>query len=254
MIPHRATRSRGFTLIEMSIVLVVIGLLVGGILAGKNIIVRSRLQAVITEWNDIRSSVSAFQLQYNSLPGDLLDAFDLWGAACGVDATHCNGDGNGTIDYNAAVAAIDNEPFRVWQHLSLANMVKGTYTAVQDVAGYPIIGTTYPATAYKSLDGNGEAGWSTIGGTMLSLGSVARIGNHTSQIRTYGDALSPMDAYSLDAKADDGIASTGDILGEAGMRQSGTVNPNCLVAAATDPSEYLLSNKGGGCTLRFSMF
>src|SRR5437016_11965015 len=140
--PHR---HHGFTLIEMSIVLVIIGLIIGGVLVGRDMIKQAELRKLMSEKDKIVSAVHAFHAKYNCLPGDCPNATQLFGVAAGdgtgndtacysaLDAGGatgtCNGDGNDLIEYCGAFA--DNcarELALVWQHLSLAGLISGTYS------------------------------------------------------------------------------------------------------------------------------
>src|SRR5579872_1884494 len=106
-------RTGGFTLIELSIVLVIIGFIVGGVLVGRDLIRSSELQSIITDKDRYKTAVYTFRSKFNELPGDMSDATTYWGVAGGNasdnyttscdgngDSQHtatCNGDGNGQI-------------------------------------------------------------------------------------------------------------------------------------------------------------
>src|SRR6185369_14283711 len=84
-------KMRGFTLIEMSIVLVIIGLVVGGVLAGQDLIRTTTLNAVVSEKTKLSIAVVTFRNKYGSLPGDSPGAVQMWG----------NWQGNATDNYTA---------------------------------------------------------------------------------------------------------------------------------------------------------
>ena len=81
----------GFTLVEISIVLVIIGLIVGGILVGRDLIHAAVIRADITAVQKMDTAVLTFKLKYNALPGDTQEATTFLGSAA------YNGDGNGII-------------------------------------------------------------------------------------------------------------------------------------------------------------
>lgn len=72
-------RQSGFSLVEISIVIVVIGLLVGGVLAGRSVIRAAELRAVGTEMNNYVTAIYQFRDKYSGLPGDLVNATLYWG-------------------------------------------------------------------------------------------------------------------------------------------------------------------------------
>ena len=86
----------GFTLIELSITLVIIALIVGGILIGRDLISKTRLNAIVTEAQQLKSAVVTFKAQYGYLPGDMPNATSIWTTAAAWGGGN-NGDGDGSI-------------------------------------------------------------------------------------------------------------------------------------------------------------
>jgi prepilin-type N-terminal cleavage/methylation domain-containing protein len=87
------TSQSGFTLVELSIVLVIIGLLVGGVLVGSDLINAAQIRSQIRQFDELNAGVATFQLKYGSLPGDLTPGP---AAAAGFEPrTGNNGRGNG---------------------------------------------------------------------------------------------------------------------------------------------------------------
>jgi len=153
-----ASRSRGFTLIELSIVLVIIGLLVGGILVGQNLIHAAELRSIITDVERLKTAINAFESKYDCLPGDCPNATDYFGTASvcpggpGTGTQTCNGNGNGDIDFGATAGdpsiAGNQELFLIWQHLSNAGLIAGSYTGFNDGINYydAKVGVNVPAS------------------------------------------------------------------------------------------------------------
>lgn len=114
-------RQAGFTLVEIAIVLVVIGLLLGGVLKGQELILNSQIRNSINEYNNVASARFAYQDRYRVLPGDDPRASDRWD---GVE----DGDGNRRISgvWNAADSATETAIF--WQHLRNDGLVNGART------------------------------------------------------------------------------------------------------------------------------
>ena len=118
-------KSPGFTLVELSIVIIIIGFLIAGISAGSSLIKQAALNSVVSDMQGFQTAYSSFFLRYNAVPGDMKNAETYWpsgGASpCSVTADNCNGNGNGIIDYN--VFALPDETASAWRELSLANMI-----------------------------------------------------------------------------------------------------------------------------------
>ena len=111
--PHFARRQSGFTLIEIAIVLVIIGLLLGGILKGQELITSARVRNIIAQIDGTKAAFFGFQDRYRALPGD----FNA--ATTQIPGASKDGDGNGIIDATESIA--------VWDHLSHAGFINGTY-------------------------------------------------------------------------------------------------------------------------------
>src|SRR5665647_943378 len=125
----------GFTLIEIAIVLVIIGLLLGGVLKGQELINSAKVKNMATDFKNIPIYIYGYQDKYKALPGD--DAAAV--AHVGAPATDF-GNGNGVINGLWKPAALTDETAIFWEHVRLAGLAAGT-TTVSITAGNPYIPT-----------------------------------------------------------------------------------------------------------------
>lgn len=169
---------RGFTLVEIAIVLVVIGLLLGGILKGQEMVVQARIKNVVADFSGLTAAHYAYQDRYRATPGDDPGA-NRWSGAT-------TGDGNGTVagDYNSAVN--DAESRLWWDHLRRSGFVVGT-------------GQQQPLNALSGMLGV-QTGMGTGAGTAL--------GGFSSLIVCSAN-LSDKVAVAIDSQMDDGSSNSG---------------------------------------------
>lgn len=115
---------RGFTLIEIAIVLVIIGLLLGGVLKGQELITSARVRNLISAQDGVKAAFFGFQDRFRAYPGDYSQASQniptVTTSSCLANNGNGNGDGNGLIDTSM-------ESILAWEHLSKAGFITGTY-------------------------------------------------------------------------------------------------------------------------------
>jgi prepilin-type N-terminal cleavage/methylation domain-containing protein len=252
-------RRNGFTLIELAIVLAIIGLLVGGILAGQSMIRNSEVKSVITESTKYLSAMREFRDKYSSWPGDIPDATNYWGtkAGTGNDVTcyntagtgraTCNGNGNGFMESGQGGDITAVERFLAWQHLSAAGLIEGQYSgASASTTGFLWNSVNVPqGTVARSiwfphaLNGTftGDPNWfdGTYPGNVLVFGGS-------------GYPLNPEEAWNVDTKLDDGKPSTGKIFS---YKSTSAWGPNCANTDVVNTAEYNVTNSGKTCNLLF---
>ena len=162
-------KQTGFTLIEIAIVLVIIGLLLGGILKGQELITSARVRNLISQQDGVKAAYFGFLDRFRALPGDYDQAFvniaNISNAACNGG----NGNGNGRIELGGA----GNENILAWEHLSKAGFINGSFTcaAVESSATTPtnpfavrlqlvwdavFVDASGPATARHNLKTGGQ--------------------------------------------------------------------------------------------------
>lgn len=208
----RVIKCNGFSLIEMSVVLIIISLIVAGTLSAQSIIHTSKLRFIVTEIQSLRIAVDSFHEKFNQLPGDFNSAHRYWGSDCDAVASRCNGNNNGVINWNANAASggksNDNESHRLWQHLSLGGFIENKYSGV--VAGGD--GDTMFATEEEMYFSKTKWAKYFVNGTYKIFDrDVPK--NHIIVGRMNGNiwlkTLTVKDAMHLDQKMDDGTANTG---------------------------------------------
>ncbi len=216
-LPGRSRQS-GFTLVEIAIVLVIIGLLLGGILKGQEMITQAKIKNVVNDFNGITAAVNSYQDRYRSMPGDDLGATARWAGAI-------SGGGNGQISglYNTASKAVyevTDESHLFWWHLRFAGFVSGP--TIGQAAGQQ------PNNAASGIMGV-ETGVTVVSG----LGFTSTI--------ICSSNLPDKIAIAVDTQMDDSASNTGQIRGQLQTAP----NPNTAAAAAptyaeTGTNQYLL--------------
>lgn len=116
-------RQQGFTLVEIAVVLVIIGLLLGGILKGQELINSAKVKNVIGDFRNTATYIYAYQDRFRALPGD--DAGVANRLAGAVRATTGGTSGNGRIDGTWNSTTATDETVLFWQHVRLANLASG---------------------------------------------------------------------------------------------------------------------------------
>ncbi len=206
--------SNGFTLVELSIVIIIIGFLIAGISAGQSLIKQARLNGVINEMDKLTFAINTFRSTYGFFAGDFPDAFAMWGTRCAPNSSQCDGNGDGLDVWNQFTNADCpnmQEPLHAWVHLKLAGLITGNFSGVCSGNGESL------DDIYPSLLG-GNATWNTGVGRDSAEPEILGLTNAGGA--DYADdgnpVLSTNDAQNIDAKVDDGLPLTGLITGSDG--------------------------------------
>jgi prepilin-type N-terminal cleavage/methylation domain-containing protein len=238
----------GFTLVELAIVLTIIGLVAAGVLAGRTLLRQSQVNSVMIDVRKYITATKEFRTKYGSLPGDMANAVDYWGAAGGDSSDNytttcyssgsatstatCNGNGDGNIGFDDYSVSRD-EKTRVWQHLANAEMIQGKFTG--GVMGEEhVIGENCPASRVDN-GGFGLGYYPWFGESGGIEGYFAGIYRHSlafggsGSVLPHRPALTTSEAQSLDNKHDDGKPALGSLRVFANP-----MGNNCTIPAAVD--------------------
>lgn len=217
----------GFTLVELSLVLVIIGLVIGGVLVGKDLIKSSEVRKSINSLEQVGSAINTFKLKYGCLPGDCTNTTSLLS-----NISTGNGNGNGYIDNWAweSVAAVDS--------LRSANLLTDALVEYNNAGGVSpmFLGTHYIRGHNNSWSYLYYADLYSVGGATIPADSVPEVLPAAKKYGTAitwanwvnttgcfsGDAVTASDARRIDEKMDDGLPKTGKFIAFNGKDVNGT--------------------------------
>jgi len=176
----KQSRQSGFTLVEIAIVLVIIGLILGGVLKGQSLIDNARYKNFTKQIQGLRAAVYTFQDQYKGMPGDLANV-------SGLDASATPGNGTGLIGSGECNVA-GEESCLFWSHLRYADLIAGDPTLTDASANMT----------------------HSYGGQIASMGWT-KSGNGVNEHKFYVKSIPGDVAQRYDNEFDDGDASSGDV-------------------------------------------
>lgn len=234
---NNLNKQKGFTLVELAIVLVIVGLLIGGILKGQKLLLNSKVTATVAQIRGIEAAVTNFRDVYGGIPGDLKNSdVKIQGCDTPVDATYCDTNADGAVgaddwDMQTYQPAVDTdgvedgtglgdgkETLLFWYSLQQAGLISGITSEIVDT-GTPqqAFGKTVPAAkiaggfwAGNSL--NGTLGRNT--GQYTLFGSIITLSKMPSTSLAFGSqqgVTTPAIAANIDRKLDDGLPASGTI-------------------------------------------
>ncbi len=230
---QRKDKQKGFTLVELSIVLVIIGLIVGGVLVGQDLIAAAQIRAQISQLNEFNAAVNTFRAQYDGIPGDTRNLFAL-----GLVAdTNGNGNGDGIIDGDPS--ATNTEAAHFFDSLSAAELIAGQFGETEGPETSIDTGLLVAVSA-------GSLNYWIVGG---GVGSGPN--DMTNAAVAAGSGITGFQAWSLDSKMDDADPETGSMrLVDPGATLSGQTGPDDWLASpdtnCVAGGEYVIDTTGDG--------
>lgn len=264
---------KGFTLVELAIVMTIIGLLIGGILKGQELLENARVTATMAQVKSFEAAVSTFRDIYGGLPGDLKDA-DTRIPGCTANCTHnLTGGGGGRVGdgfigdktlieecgyvgtLTSPISSVHQEDALMWLHLLKANLISGVSdemlkTATPNAAW----GVTHPAAKVGGGFHAGSEGEpmgcyiyiDDTSGLLLSLSPFVSDSAFIDSAGTPQGVLTPVRAEQIDRKMDDGIPNKGSVftIGEENK---------CYEAGTYPAYKYMGSSPTKSCSMVFSI-
>ncbi len=238
-----ASHRHAFSLLELSIVIAIIGLISGAVLMGQNLVANAKLTSTVNDAKYYRDAFNRFEEKYSAIPGDIPRASMIWTNAG-------NGDGNGFVAWGQYTFN-DGEMFLTFQHLANAGFIEGTYTGQTGGGGTgsAILGKNIPAGPL----GNSGYYFRDVTDTEYPSGNAYFYQGNYQHPLFIGASVpgwvpeavlfTAADAYKIDDKYDDGLPGTGTI-----RSFINTYHTNCSTNATTYKTAY----KGPACILIFT--
>jgi prepilin-type N-terminal cleavage/methylation domain-containing protein len=203
---------QGFTLVELAIVMIIIGLLIGGILKGQELINNAKVSSAVTQIKGLEAAANTFKEKYAALPGDIL-APNTRLPNCGAAVCNVAGNGDSQIDATdlgaaqATPVAGTNET-QIFAHLAAANLLTGD---VQPTVAWSLQ-TSYPNF---TLGGKVRLGY-VVGGQTGAIAAIP-VNAHYIAVGNGGGAMGASelpggDLANIDRKLDDGMPNTGSVM------------------------------------------
>lgn len=241
------SKQKGFTLVEIAIVMVIIGLLLGAVLKGQNLINSARVRNMADQNSSVQAAYYGFIDRYRAVPGDMpqnaacaaIGDNNLAGCSSGTGTV--GGDGNGNLSAGSTVESYD-EASALWAHLSAANFIVGSYQG--------------DSTSDSDYIANDDAPVNAFGGRVLLWRTASYLPSASATNRLgfiVGRSAPASVLAELDTKVDDGRPETGVLratatgAGSLANRQDGACISASASTSTSSPNGWDVSSDSQDC-------
>jgi hypothetical protein len=258
------TATAALSLMELAIVIAIIGFIAGAVFVGLGLGRSAEIRNYARNLATYEAAVLTFKDKFSSVPGDMNNAVDIWGAAGGSGSditcqntptlTEATCNGNGDFIMSTSVVAMD-ETYRAWQHLRNAELLEGRFMGSQNgITLERLLEDVLPKSETPNIgyqfrpEDKATLGWMNApeGATpFLSIrvavpvaGIPLQLGNHS---------VSPHLLFRLDEKLDDSLPGTGKVFGVF----AGSVN--CFTSNDAAIATYNAANETTGCMFHYDL-
>ncbi|PIR38724.1 MAG: hypothetical protein COV35_06065 [Alphaproteobacteria bacterium CG11_big_fil_rev_8_21_14_0_20_39_49] len=242
-------KAKGFSLVELSIVIIVTGLITAGVVTGASIIKQEKLRSIILEYNLYDTAFNNFNATFKATPGDMPNAWDYWGSDCAASASLCNGNGNFNIPHDYYVVTETYELIKAWKHLSLAGFIEGEYIIQHHIN--VAAGVNIPKTRYFNGGWymNRYIWWANNIDSAIGRKHRFNVGTKRTNFLYHAPIFKPNDAYNIDLKIDDGSPYAGIVVSHGGYQIPGGVNPNCVSGSGSTATYKITYDIAAACNM-----
>lgn len=218
-----ARDEKGFTLVELAVVMIIVGLLIGGILKGQEMIANAQVTSTVAQLKAIDAATSTFRDQFSALPGDMAAANNRLQNCAAAPCFLAGANGDGDLEVNVGAAPVlGAEDVAFFNQLRAADLITGF-----DGTNTLQFGNALPVA---DVGGGFTVGSAGVGVTSFTQAEVGAIGNFIvltgapAAVAAGQGTLDASEAARIDNKIDDGAPATGSVV-------SDSANANCRNAA-----------------------